>query len=158
MCSEGIELNPSEDRSTDPYTESRRQPQHTYTTPSTYDKLRQFLELDRHVLMFSCVWDDRDNMFGEMRPNVSLDHILIVICILMSSHSHIRIVSNSSVEKFLYECWLARVCMSTELYLLMRLSLLMRVIDQSGAYYKKLLAKRHLSNLIGSFTVLFHRK
>ena len=79
MCSEGIELNPSEERPTDPYTESRRQPQHTYTTPSIYDKLRQFLELDRHVLMFSCVWDDRDNMFGEMRPYVSLNHVAILV-------------------------------------------------------------------------------
>ena len=79
MCSEGIELNLSEERPTDPYTESRRQPQHTYTTPSIYDKLRQFLELDRHVLMFSCVWDDRDNMFGEMRPYVSLNRVAILV-------------------------------------------------------------------------------
>ena len=74
MCSEGIELHPSEEKPKDPYMESIRHPQHTYTTPSTYDKLRQFLELDRHVLMFYCVWDDRDNMFGEMRPYVRLQY------------------------------------------------------------------------------------
>lgn len=71
MLSEGIELNLPENTVSDPYMDSRCQPQHTYTTPSTYDKLRQFLELDRNVLRFYCVWDDRDAMFGEMRPYVS---------------------------------------------------------------------------------------
>ena len=72
MQSEGIELNSSRGEASDPYMDSRRQPQHAYTTPSTYDKLRQFLELDRNVLRFYCVWDDRDSMFGEMRPYVSV--------------------------------------------------------------------------------------
>ena len=36
-------------------------------TPSDVDKLRKFLELDRKVLRFYCVWDDRDQMFGEVR-------------------------------------------------------------------------------------------
>ena len=72
MCSEGIELNSTEDHPKDPYMESRRQPKHTYTTPSDFDKLCQFLEMDRKVLKFYCLWDDRDSMFGEMRPYVSL--------------------------------------------------------------------------------------
>ena len=71
MCSEGIELNSPEDHPKDPYMKSRRQPKHTYTTPSDFDKLRQFLEMDRKVLKFYCLWDDRDSMFGEMRPYVS---------------------------------------------------------------------------------------
>ena len=71
MCSEGIDLNESEKKPTDPYLESRRQPQYTFTTPSTYDKLRRFLELDRNVLRFYSVWDDRDNMFGEINPYAS---------------------------------------------------------------------------------------
>lgn len=71
MTSEGIELNPPSSWPPDPYMESRRQPHHTYTTPSTYDKLQQFLEMDRQVLRFHCMWDDRENMFGEMRPYVS---------------------------------------------------------------------------------------
>ena len=71
MKSEGIELNSLEARPSDPYMESRRQPQHTYITPSTFDKLRQFLEMDRQLLRFYCVWDDRDSMFGEMKPYVS---------------------------------------------------------------------------------------
>ena len=69
--SEGIELNSPDQKPTDPYMETRYQPQPCFTTPSDYDKLRQFLELDRNVLRFYCVWDDRDSMFGEMRPYVS---------------------------------------------------------------------------------------
>ena len=68
--SEGIELNGSEKKVPDPYTLSRHQPHYAYVTPSTYDKLKQFLEMDRKVLRFYCVWDDRDNMFGEINPYV----------------------------------------------------------------------------------------
>ena len=72
MESEGIELNLPEQHPTDPYTESRVQPPNEYKTAEDFDKLKQFLELDRKVLRFYCLWDDRDNMFGEMRPFVSL--------------------------------------------------------------------------------------
>lgn len=68
MCSEGIMLNPPEECPPDPYTLSRKEPQHSYVTPPTFDKLKQFIDLDRQVLRFSAVWDDRNNMFGEMRP------------------------------------------------------------------------------------------
>uniref|UniRef100_A0A7S3GFT2 Uncharacterized protein n=1 Tax=Palpitomonas bilix TaxID=652834 RepID=A0A7S3GFT2_9EUKA len=34
------------------------------------DKLNQFLKNDRKVLRFYCLWDDRDNMFGQKRPYV----------------------------------------------------------------------------------------
>ena len=71
MESEGIELSAPKATPADPYTQSRHLPTYSYTTPSTYDKLKQFLEMDRHVLRFFCVWDDRDSMFGEMRPYVS---------------------------------------------------------------------------------------
>ena len=71
MESEGIELNPPEEPISDPYEESRKQPIRTYKTPSTFDKLKQFIELDRQVLRFYCMWDDRDSMFGEIRPCVS---------------------------------------------------------------------------------------
>lgn len=70
MVSEGIELSPPETKPVDPYTQSRHLPTYSYMTPSTYDKLRQFLEMDRHVLRFFCVWDDRDSMFGDMKPYV----------------------------------------------------------------------------------------
>ena len=31
------------------------------------DTLKQFLDHDRHVLKFNCIWDDRDTKFGELR-------------------------------------------------------------------------------------------
>ncbi len=31
------------------------------------DTLKQFLDHDRHVLRYNCVWDDRDTKFGELR-------------------------------------------------------------------------------------------
>ena len=71
MNSEGIELNPPEEPPSDPYNQSRKRPLYTYKTPSIFDKLKQFIEMDRKVLRFYCVWDDRDNMFGEIRPYVS---------------------------------------------------------------------------------------
>ena len=77
MNSEGIELNPPEEPPSDPYNQSRKQPLYTYKTPSIFDKLKQFIEMDRKVLRFYCVWDDRDCMFGEIRPYVS-------ICICLS--------------------------------------------------------------------------
>lgn len=58
-----------EDCPDDPYMVDRknREPKTTMQTPSDFDKLRQFLEMDRRVLRFYCVWDDRDQMFGQMR-------------------------------------------------------------------------------------------
>ena len=51
----------------------------TYKTPSDFDKLRQFLEMDRKVLRFFVVWDDRDSMFGEMRKFV----LHVSYCVMM---------------------------------------------------------------------------
>ncbi|XP_073442508.1 EF-hand domain-containing protein 1 [Dendrobates tinctorius] len=66
--SEGIDLNPPEQIPTDPYTELRRDPDRTFTTPSEFDKLKQFLTMDRKVLRFFSLWDDSGSMFGETRP------------------------------------------------------------------------------------------
>jgi len=70
--SEGIEVNAPGDVPADPYIEKRIRSEalQTFKTPSDFDKLRQFLEMDRKVLRFFCVWDDRDNMFGELRKFV----------------------------------------------------------------------------------------
>ncbi|XP_002739739.1 EF-hand domain-containing protein 1-like [Saccoglossus kowalevskii] len=70
MASEGIDLNEPEQVSSDPYIETRKEAAslRTYTTKSSFDKLKQFIDLDRKVLRFYCVWDDRDSMFGEIRP------------------------------------------------------------------------------------------
>jgi DUF1126 PH-like domain len=72
--SEGIELNPVEDCPLDPYMEARleRTTVKKATTPSDFDKLRQFLEMDCKVLRFYCVWDDRDTMFGQLRKFILL--------------------------------------------------------------------------------------
>ena len=68
--SEGIIVQPPEAMAKDPYVEKRTTAAalKTFKTPSSFDKLKQFLELDRKVLRFYAVWDDRDSMFGEIRP------------------------------------------------------------------------------------------
>lgn len=70
--SEGMVVNDPEDSPTDPYIERRKEAAalRTYNTPSSFDKLKQFMELDRKVLRFYCIWDDQDSMFGESRPFV----------------------------------------------------------------------------------------
>lgn len=83
MVSEGIELSPPKTKPADPYTQSRHLPTYSYMTPSTYDKLRQFLEMDRHVLRFFCVWDDRDSMFGDMKPYVRSHTSCSAICVML---------------------------------------------------------------------------
>ena len=87
MSSEGIELNPPEPQPLDPYIQSRNQPLHVYKSPSTYDNLKQFIEMDRKVLRFYCVWDDRDSMFGEIKPYVST-----CICIYTITHIYMHII------------------------------------------------------------------
>ena len=84
MSSEGIELSAREPCPSDPYTTSRQQPLNAYSTPSDNDKLKQFLELDRKVLCFHCLWDDRDSMFGEIRPYVCCTSVVCTyICTLI---------------------------------------------------------------------------
>ena len=51
----------------DPYTESRREVDRTTKTKSDFDKLNRFLKLDRKVLQFNAVYDDRDSLFGDLR-------------------------------------------------------------------------------------------
>ena len=51
MASEGIELQRPTGQPKDPYTESRHEKAalEAFTTPSTFDKLKQFLDMDRKV-------------------------------------------------------------------------------------------------------------
>ena len=51
----------------DPYTESRNPVDRTTKTKSDFDKLNRFLKLDRKVLLFRAVYDDRDALFGDLR-------------------------------------------------------------------------------------------
>ena len=67
--SEGVVLNPVEECPADPYTAARveRLTVKMAKTPSDFDKLRQFLEMDRKVLRFYCMLDDRDRLFGQFK-------------------------------------------------------------------------------------------
>lgn len=87
MESEGIVVNPPEACPTDPYTQSREKPRQTYKTPSDFDKTKQFIELDRKVLRFYCIWDDRDSMFGEVKPCVLHYYLVDDTMEVRESHS-----------------------------------------------------------------------
>ena len=74
LLSNGIDVNDEEAVPEDTYTVKRKvveQPSTLATTKNDFDKLKQFIELDRKVLRFYCVWDDRANLYGELRPFVS---------------------------------------------------------------------------------------
>ncbi|XP_067138460.1 EF-hand domain-containing protein 1-like isoform X1 [Centruroides vittatus] len=68
LTSEGIEVNPSETAPVDPYLERQKfaASRKLYTTPSPVDSLWKFLHFDRQILRFYCIWDDRDNMYGDI--------------------------------------------------------------------------------------------
>lgn len=70
LSSEGVMINPPEPIPEDNYSQQRQKASEikTYKTKSDFDKLKQFLELDRKVLRFYVVWDDMASPFGEMRP------------------------------------------------------------------------------------------
>ena len=57
-------------------------PQHA--TPSPFDKLKQFLEMDRKVLRLFAVWDDRDQTNGDVRPY--LIHVRNYVVTTANSH------------------------------------------------------------------------
>ncbi|KAF0292157.1 EF-hand domain-containing protein 1 [Amphibalanus amphitrite] len=76
--SEGIDLREGEPSTPDdPYIHDRkmRLRPHSYVTPSQWDKLRQFLHMDRQVLRFFVVRDDRDELYGELRKYVLLYYL-----------------------------------------------------------------------------------
>lgn len=61
LQSKGVVLNAPEVAPRDTYLQSRQaidKPDTTYHTPSDFDKLKQFIALDRRVLKFYAVWDD----------------------------------------------------------------------------------------------------
>ncbi|KAJ3020680.1 EF-hand domain-containing protein 1 [Thoreauomyces humboldtii] len=68
---EHITLNNPERMPEDPHEQHRLRPTRAYVAgPKPPDKLKRFLENDRKVLRFFCVWDDRLSMFGELREFV----------------------------------------------------------------------------------------
>lgn len=63
-------MNPSGSCPSDPYTESRTtktEAPKKNEPPTEAQKLKQFLEMDRKVLRFYCIWDDRDTPYGDIR-------------------------------------------------------------------------------------------
>nr|XP_046229787.1 EF-hand domain-containing protein 1 [Scatophagus argus] len=76
MESEGIVLNDPEPMPVDPFSERRKKPQSSYTTPSKPDRMRQFLTMDRKVLRFFALWDDADSLYGDTR-SVTIQYYLV---------------------------------------------------------------------------------
>ena len=72
MESEGIHVNQPELIPRDPYLSKRQQAadMKTYKTKNEFDKLKQYIEMDRKVLRFYAIWDDRSQMFGEQREYI----------------------------------------------------------------------------------------
>lgn len=70
--SEGIIVNDEEGIPNDPYLSKRavQVEMKTAKTPSAYDIRRQFIEKDKKVLRFYSIWDDRDQLYGELRKFV----------------------------------------------------------------------------------------
>jgi hypothetical protein len=69
----GIEVPPNSAPPADPYETVRKEmlSQMKATRPSNPNlSLKQFLENDRKVLRFYCVWDDRNSLFGDLRHMV----------------------------------------------------------------------------------------
>ena len=60
-------MNANESSPGDRYISSREQPDRSYVSPSEVDSLHKFLTLDRVVLRFFAIWDERDQLFGEVR-------------------------------------------------------------------------------------------
>ncbi|XP_063967600.1 EF-hand domain-containing family member C2-like [Lytechinus pictus] len=66
----GVRIKAPVETPADPYTNVRKGMDESQQPLRPYEKvdtLKQFLDHDRHVLRFLCVWDDRDNMFGDLR-------------------------------------------------------------------------------------------
>jgi Ca2+-binding EF-hand superfamily protein len=69
----GFKVHPSQVTPSDPYSQHREkmlsamQPQRPY---ERLDTLKQFLDYDRKVLRFYCLWDDTESMFGDQHELV----------------------------------------------------------------------------------------
>lgn len=67
LTSQGIEVNQAETSPVDRYSNSRIHHIQNYKTPTDMDKLGKFLSLDRTVLRFYAIWDDREQLYGDIR-------------------------------------------------------------------------------------------
>ncbi|XP_062324214.1 EF-hand domain-containing protein 1 [Osmerus eperlanus] len=76
MESEGLVLNDPEPTPVDPYLTRRTPAQRSYVTPYDFDRLKQFVTMDRKVLRFYALWDHTDSLYGETRP-VTIQYYLV---------------------------------------------------------------------------------
>ncbi|XP_031437343.1 EF-hand domain-containing protein 1 isoform X2 [Clupea harengus] len=78
MESQGLVLNDPEPIPSDPYAQLRTkmQPHIAYATPSDFDRLKQFITMDRKVLRFFALWDNTATLFGDARP-VTIQYYLM---------------------------------------------------------------------------------
>uniref|UniRef100_A0A8C4RTU1 EF-hand domain (C-terminal) containing 1 n=1 Tax=Erpetoichthys calabaricus TaxID=27687 RepID=A0A8C4RTU1_ERPCA len=74
--SSGIIVNEPEEMPVDPYTQGRVQPLQSYNTPSDFDRLKQFLTMDRKVLRFFALWKNWDSLYSETRPVLLLYYLM----------------------------------------------------------------------------------
>ncbi|XP_071335528.1 EF-hand domain-containing protein 1 [Trachinotus anak] len=74
--SEGMVLNDPEPMPVDPYSKDRNIPQPYFKTPSEFDRMHQFLTMDRKVLRFFALWDDSASLYGETKP-VTIHYYLV---------------------------------------------------------------------------------
>ncbi|XP_069576247.1 EF-hand domain-containing protein 1 [Brachyistius frenatus] len=73
MEREGLVLNEPEPMPADPYSKRRQIPQPNHTTPPQFDRVFQFLTMDRKVLRFFALWHDDES---ETR-RVSIQYYLV---------------------------------------------------------------------------------
>lgn len=69
----GLRVGKTEEFPDDPYSQHRTQMKESMQALRPYEKedtLKQFLQYDRRVLRFYCLWDDSDSMFGDPREMV----------------------------------------------------------------------------------------
>ena len=67
MQSEGIVLNDPEPMPVDPYGQSRKSTLPSHTTPSSFDQMQQFIDMDRKV---KSLWSKLTrNSFSNIKPD-----------------------------------------------------------------------------------------
>ncbi|ORX56052.1 hypothetical protein BCR36DRAFT_346610 [Piromyces finnis] len=77
---ENTELNPTEPMPEDPYQLERNKPIRIKVEESKEYPLKHFIEFDRKVLRFYCVWDDRSNLFGDIHEFI-IHYYLVDDCV-----------------------------------------------------------------------------
>ncbi|KAG7502356.1 hypothetical protein JOB18_018105 [Solea senegalensis] len=110
----GVQLNEPTSAPDDPYTHLRQQMEDSMNPLRPYerqDTLRQFVDNDRVVLRFFCVWDDAESEAGELRELV-LNYFLSDDTVEIR-HVHAPNSGRDHVSKFLRRCRLPKNCVST---------------------------------------------